>query len=206
MWSFILSFFVVCAGINNAYAKDVYESALMLTPDLKNGKHSYRLCASCHLENGLGKSNGSFPVIASQHRSVIIKQLKDIQKKYRQNPTMYPFSDPQTIGGVQAIADVAAYIESMPSDKNNGVGSGDNLVSGKELYLNNCIACHGNSGQGDGEKVFPRIKDQHYEYILRQLKWIRDGYRTNSNPGMLALIKNMSDQDLVNLADYVSRF
>ncbi|SHN92347.1 hypothetical protein BHECKSOX_526 [Bathymodiolus heckerae thiotrophic gill symbiont] len=169
-------------------------------------KESYQLCASCHLDNGLGKVNGSFPVIASQHQSVIIKQLKDIQNKYRQNPTMYPFSDPQTIGGAQAMIDVAAYIQSLPSSPDNGVGSGDGLENGKNLYLNNCTGCHSYQGEGNAQNVFPRIKDQHFEYLARQLKWIRDGYRTNGNSNMLNLIKNMSDKDLEDLADYVSRF
>ncbi len=206
MKSFTLSivslFFLL---MTETYAQDIYKSALLLESNLEEGKKTYRLCATCHLDNGFGKINGSFPVIASQHQSVVIKQLKDIQNKYRQNPTMYPFSDPATIGGIQAIADVSAYIESLPSNQNNGIGPGDNLTNGKILYLNNCTGCHGLEGQGDTGKVFPKIKGQHYQYLLRQLKWIRDEYRTNGNPDMLILIKNMSDAELSDLADYISR-
>jgi len=200
--------FIVFASqaiLSSVIAQDVYEQALKLESNLDNGKNSYRLCASCHLDNAMGKENGSFPVIASQHKSVIIKQLKDIQNKHRQNPTMYPFSDPDTIGGVQAIADVAGYIQTLPIVGNNGKGPGDQLDSGKMLYLNNCSGCHGLKGQGDAINSFPKIKDQHYQYLLRQLQWIRDGYRTNSNPAMLNLIKNMSDQELSDLSDYISR-
>ncbi len=204
------SFIVFCVLIYqtiacSVFAQDVYEQALLLKPDLTNGKQSYRLCASCHLDDGMGKSNGSFPVVAAQHRSVIIKQLKDIQYKHRDNPTMYPFSDVKTIGGIQAIADVAGYIQSLPHLGNNGIGDGNRLSQGEALYLNNCTSCHGLDGNGSAEEIFPRIKSQHYEYLLRQLKWMRDGYRANSNPAMLDLIKNMNASELSDLADYVSR-
>ncbi len=200
---FLLLIFCLNTGI--IYAQDVYEEAALLESNIANGKKVYQLCASCHLQNGLGKKNGSFPVIASQHKSVIIKQLKDIQSKHRKNPTMYPFSDVKTIGGTQAVADVAAYIQSLPSGDSNGVGVGDNLALGKQLYIKNCIVCHGPQGQGNVNFVFPRIKDQHYNYLFRQLKWIRDEYRVNSNKNMLTLIKPMSDEELSSLADYISR-
>lgn len=186
-------------------AQNSYLEAATLVPNIENGKKAYRLCASCHLDSGLGKPNGSFPVIASQHSSVIIQQLNDIQNKYRDNPTMYPFSDAETIGGTQAIADVAAYIQTLASDSNNGKGSGQELDQGKDLYVNNCVECHGSTGEGDRALKYPRIKHQHYAYLLRQLQWIRDGYRTNANQTMLALIKNMSDTQLSLIADYVSR-
>lgn len=206
MKSFIvLCVFIYQAIISSVFAQDVYDQALLLKPNLANGQQSYRLCSTCHLDNGMGKSNGSFPVIASQYKSVIIKQLKDIQNKHRDNPTMYPFSDVETIGGVQAIADVAGYIQSLPDIGGNGLGSGERIEQGKLLYLNNCTGCHGFKGQGDEGRLFPKIKSQHYQYLYRQLRWIRNGYRANSNPDMLDLIKSMSDQQLSDLADYVSR-
>ncbi|OOY43584.1 hypothetical protein BOV91_03640 [Solemya velum gill symbiont] len=88
--------------------------ATELDADIERGKELFALCATCHYENALGKADGSFPSIAGQHKSVVIKQMADFRAGNRDNPTMFPFSDAATIGGAQALADVAAYIASMP--------------------------------------------------------------------------------------------
>ena len=184
---------------------DEITQALQLEPDIDNGKKIYPLCGSCHMKNGWGKKDGSFPVIAGQHRNVLIKQLADIRSKNRVNPTMYPFTDPGSIGGLQGISDVTAYIATMAKDPRPGVGDGKNLAVGKRIYQQRCLQCHGNSGQGNNETFYPSLKGQHHAYLLRQLKWIKDGYRKNSDPVMVAAIKTLSSDELDAVADYLSR-
>ena len=142
---------------------------------------------------------------AGQHRDVLIKQLSDIRALNRDNPTMYPFALPQEIGGPQSIADVTAYIAKLPMNPNNGVGPGTSVEKGKQLYADNCVRCHGDQGQGDDAKYYPRIQGQHYEYLLRQYKWIKEGKRRNANPDMVKQIQNFTDEDTVAVLDYVSR-
>ena len=96
------------------------DEAMKLTPNLENGKVVYEVCAACHLPEGSGSKDGTFPQIAGQHFEVIIKQLSDIRALNRDNPTMYPFALPKEIGGVQSITDVAAYIAKLPMTSENG--------------------------------------------------------------------------------------
>jgi len=179
--------------------------SLKLTANIENGAKIYRLCASCHMKNGWGKKDGSFPVIAGQHRNVLVKQLSDIRSKNRVNPTMYPFTDPGSIGGMQGISDVTAYIASMERDPTPGVGKGNNLETGKSIYQKRCLQCHGDKAQGNNAAFFPSLKGQHHAYLLRQLKWIRDGYRKNANELMVTEVKALSDDELDAVADYLSR-
>ena len=103
------------------------------------------------------------------------------------------------------MADVAAYISALPMNPEPGIGRGDNLQYGQDLYENSCEICHGENGEGDDESFFPKIQGQHYNYLLRQLKWIRDGKRRNVYRGMVRRMRRMSDADFEAVADYVSR-
>jgi cytochrome c553 len=181
------------------------DEALHLKPDLKNGLVVYEVCAACHMPEGWGLEDGTFPQLAGQHKNVIIKQLADIRALNRDNPTMYPFALPSQIGGAQAVADVAGYIATLKMNPNNGKGDGTDLAHGEKLYKENCVRCHGEKGEGNNDKYFPRIEAQHYKYMLRQFEWIRDGKRRNANPDMVKQIKNFSDRDMKAVIDYTSR-
>ncbi len=181
------------------------DAALSLKPDLKNGLRVYEVCAACHTPEGWGANDGSVPVIAGQHRTVIIKQLADIRAGNRNVPAMYPFAVPKAIGGVRSIADVAAYISRLPMTADNQPGPGINLEHGKSLYRTHCRRCHGDNGEGNGEKFYPRIQGQHYAYLYRQFVRIGDGLRRNANPEMTSQIKGFSSGDMSAVLDYVSR-
>jgi len=157
------------------------------------------------MPEGWGLTDGTFPQIAGQHRTVLIKQLEDIREGNRDNPTMYPFALPSEIGGAQSVADVTEYIAKLPMARENGVGKGDDLEHGKKLYADNCVRCHGADGAGDAAKYYPRIQGQHYNYLVRQYQWIKEGKRRNANPDMMEQIKNFTERDTLAVLDFVSR-
>lgn len=185
------------------------DEAMHLTPDLENGIDVYEVCAGCHLTEGWGKEDGTFPQLAGQHKEVLIKQLADIRERNRDNPTMYPFALTESIGGPQSLADVVAYIAKLPMNPANGKGDWaegtPEFAQGKKLYADNCVKCHGETGEGKADKYYPRIQGQHYKYMLRQFEWIRDGKRRNANPDMVKQINDFSDKDMQMVINYVSR-
>jgi cytochrome c553 len=180
------------------------EKAIHLKPDLENGRKVYLLCAVCHLPEGWGTQDGKYPQIAGQHYSVSIKQLADIRARNRDNPTMFPFTllDHLT---VQEIADVSAYVASFPMDPDNGVGPGDNLERGKEIYAEYCADCHGERGEGVAKDHVPLIQGQEYQYLVRQFEWIRDGKRRNADKEMVKQIQSFTPSDISAVMDYTSR-
>jgi cytochrome c553 len=183
---------------------DVVEAAAAPPPagDPEAGAQLYETCAVCHLASGAGREDGTFPQLAGQHASVILKQLLDIRQGRRRNPVMQPHVE---TGGLQELADVAAYIATLPAPAGGGVGDGTQLALGHGLYARDCARCHGEDGEGDAARVVPRIAGQHYAYLLRQLRHIAGDRRRDAHPEMGAATSAYSDAEIQAVADYVAR-
>jgi len=178
--------------------------ALKLKGNAKEGKEGYEVCGACHLPSGAGRPDGTFPQLAGQHTTVLIKQMADIRAGLRDNPTMYPFAKELT--DAQELANVSAYIESLciPVDhgKYEGPDAAKQIADGKAMYEKECIECHKANGEGVKEKFYPVLAGQHYKYLLRQMTEIRDGHRRNANPDMVTIIKKYDNAQLVAISAY----
>jgi cytochrome c553 len=124
------------------------KEALAIKGEAKKGEEGYEICGACHLPSGAGRPDGTFPQLAGQHSTVLIKQMADIRAGLRDNPTMYPFAI--TLIDPQELADASAYIQSLcipvehgrydsrPGDAAPGwkppADAAQRLVQGKELY------------------------------------------------------------------------
>jgi len=64
-----------------------------------------------------------------------------------------------------------------------------------------CSACHGADGTSPND-LWPNLKGQKNGYLVKQLKAFRDGDR--SDPMMSPMVKDLSDEDIDNLAAYFS--
>jgi cytochrome c553 len=76
------------------------------------------------------------------------------------------------------------------------------LKRGAKLY-SKCIVCHAKLGQGRKSQSAPKIGGQHDWYIVNQVKNMRDGVRINKV--MDPYIKKLSDQDIKDLGEYISK-
>ncbi len=188
-----------------AVAEAEYEEVLSLTPNLNNGRQAYRTCAVCHLPEAWGSTDGVYPQIAGQLRTVIIKQLADFRAGNRDNPLMYPFSVPSLLGGPQQLADVAAYVANLPMTPHNGVGPGTDLAVGAELYAQHCVDCHGPDGEGDLGEHIPALAGQHYAYLVSQFEQIATGARRNADSKMTDEIQGFTDAERSAVLDYTAR-
>jgi cytochrome c553 len=178
--------------------------ALKLKGDVARGRIAYEICQGCHKPSGSGLPDGTYPQLAGQHATVLIKQMVDIRVGSRDNPKMHPFASERAVS-VQEIADIATYLQGLPIPEDNGKGSGEHLARGKELYVRDCRICHGENGEGDRAKYYPIVAGQHFRYLLREARDIRDGVRRNANPKMVKVAKKYTDADLEAVSDYMSR-
>jgi cytochrome c553 len=64
-----------------------------------------------------------------------------------------------------------------------------------------CAACHGPTGTSPND-LWPNLAGQKPGYLMKQLKALRDGTRTD--PMMSPMAKPLSDADIENLAVFFS--
>ena len=177
--------------------------ALKLKGDPARGAEAFVICQGCHKRGATGTVSGAYPRLAGQHATVLIEQMTDIRSGQRKNPKMVAFSEEHVLS-TQEIADIAAYLQALPITPNLGRGPGKALARGKALYVKDCAICHGERGEGQAGKFYPLVAGQHFRYLLREARFIRDGSRGNANPDMVKVIKSYSDDDVEAVSDYMS--
>jgi cytochrome c553 len=182
-------------------------AALHSHPNLDNGAQLFQTCAACHGASGGGTVDGQIPRIAGQHFSVLVKQIVDYRGDRRWDPRMEHFADQHHLTSAQDIADVAGFVSQLQVRPETpvGVGSGELLSRGAEVYSSSCASCHGKSGDGSERDQIPRVAGQNYEYLRRQIYDAVDGRRPNFPATHIRLLKKLEFDDITGVADYMSR-
>ncbi len=165
------------------------------------------VCAACHGPDG----NSPLPVnpsLAGQIPEYLYKQLRDFKSGARKNAVM--------TGMVATLSEddmrnVAAYFAGQKPRP--GVARDAALANaGQNVYrtgnagagLPACSGCHSPNGVGIPAQ-FPRLKGQHLDYTLAQLKAFRAGERDNDPSAMMRTIAaRMSDQEMAAVAEFIS--
>jgi cytochrome c553 len=186
-------------------SRQEFLDATRAKPNLENGAELFSTCAACHGKNGEGTSDGSVPSIGGQHLTVLVKQLVDFRHNRRWDIRMEHFADRHHLKNAQDIADVAGYVNQLPTRQQTGIGDGKSVGHGATVYFQHCESCHGATGQGDANNKVPRLAGQHYEYLERQFHDTADGRRPNMNHEHVRVFRRLEMQDFVGLADYLSR-
>lgn len=174
--------------------------------DAAAGKAKSAMCMACHGPDG-NSVVPTYPTIAGQHESYIVKQLHEFKNGKRKNPIMAPMA-----AGLNDddMANLAAYYSSQTHKV--GQAAADKVELGQSIYragnaesgVAACAGCHGPTGSGNPQAGFPSLSGQHADYVVAQLKSFRAGER-NNDPGnmMRGVAARMSDAEIAAVAQYV---
>jgi cytochrome c553 len=183
---------------------DELKAALAVQGDPARGQAAFGPCVGCHRKDASGRVSGAYPRLSGQHATVVLKQVIDIRAGRRSNPKMEPFIGDHQLTPYE-LADLAAFLQSLPISDGNGKGPGSGVARGRQLYERDCADCHGVRGEGQAARFTPMVAAQHYRYLLREVQFIRDGDRRNANPDMVKVIKPYAAADLEAVADYMAQ-
>jgi cytochrome c553 len=193
--------------------------------NISSGKEKAAACVSCHGEHG-NSLVSSFPKLAQQHSSYLIKQLKAFKSGTRQNPMMSSIAMGLTD---EDMVDIAAYyadqevsanelpvLDDEDEDQKPAATEGGKkadgadkiqtiIAQGSDLYRNGdltrevsaCIACHGPFGEGNKPAAYPLLKSQHADYLIKTLSDYKSDARSNNPENIMHMIaKKMTDEEI----------
>jgi len=184
--------------------------------NISAGKEKAAACVSCHGDNG-NSIVSTFPKLAQQHSSYLIKQLQDFKKGTRKNPMMSSIAmgltddDMVDIAAYYADQEVSANeLPILDDDEDENKTAGNKTIQaiiaqGSDLYRNGdltrevsaCIACHGPFGEGNKPAAFPVLKSQHADYLIKTLTDFKTGARSNNPENMMHMIaQKMTDEEI----------
>lgn len=200
-----------------AMAFTVTSGILHAEGDIDAGKEKAAACASCHGEDG-NSMVSTFPKLAQQHSSYLVKQLKAFKSGARKNPMMSSIAmglsdeDMNDIAEYYAEQKISANELPVVDDEDDTAPGSQKkidiqavIAQGSDLYRNGdltrevsaCIACHGPFGDGNKPAAFPLLKSQHADYLIKALSDFKSGERSNNPENMMHMIAiKMSDEEI----------
>jgi len=167
--------------------------------DIEAGKKKAEACAACHGADG-NPIAPMFPALAGQNARYIYLQLKDYKEGRRKNALMSPMA---TNLSKEDMLDMASFFNAQKQAKNNFKTDPQRIKAGAAKAEESlCAMCHmcGMSGQNE----IPRLAGQHPDYIITQLKNFKARERNNDAGNMTSLAQTLSEDDMVNLAHWIS--
>lgn len=153
------------AALTTMSVEDIYKDNNMRSYAIAAGRTTFNEnCAACHQFGGAGKL-GAYPTLADDEW-IWGGTLADIQQTIaygirNANPKSRSFDTPEmmpkfgTDGTLKAdeIGAVADYVLTMSK------GAADAKLPGAKIFADNCVACHGEKGEGNQELGAPALNN-----------------------------------------------
>jgi cytochrome c553 len=163
-------------------------------------------CATCHGPRGRSIAP-KFPVLAGQHATYLVAQLKGFKAQSRGDPDalgyMWGMAAPL---GDDMIGALAAYYSTQTPGRGERSDAAE-IAHGADIYANGmaaegippCISCHGPGAVGTDD--FPRLAGQHAQYLLKQLRSFQNNLRNVAV--MHGVAQGLQGRDMHAVAAYL---
>ena len=201
---------VLAVAALSAGCVNLDRSRTLGNPDVSGKVLAVQVCSTCHGVDG-NSTSPAFPKLAGQQATYLSNQLKTFRSHERSDPP-----GPEYMWGLsrhltdQQITDIAEYYSKQKAAPNVG-SSPELMAAGKEIFEKGlpeqnviaCSACHG--PKAEGIDAFPRLANQHADYIVKQLNVFQN---TQGRPGtpMEAITHPLTGDHKAAVAAYLQAF
>jgi cytochrome c553 len=187
---------------------NVERSRSFANPNVAPAVTAMQVCSNCHGIDGNSVSP-NFPRLAAQQPAYLVAQLANFRSHHRSDPEgffyMYGISQKLSDDQINGLADYFSKQVPNPNPANIDV---QRLAEGQEIFEKGipakqvaaCTACHGPKAEGMAN--FPRLANQHHNYLINQLLVFQD---TEGRPGtpMKQVSHLLSREEMTAVADYL---
>jgi len=181
-------------------------AALQLDPNIKRGGGLYEVhCARCHGQGAVGDSRNVVPALAGQREAYLIKQLADFAELERDSEAMHAVVAKAALSEPQVWADVAGYLSQLPVVRLPETADGSGVELGEAIFQEQCASCHDEDARGDDDGFIPSLRDQHYSYLVRQMRGLAASHRLNVDVDLVRFLDSFDTDEITAVADYLSR-
>ncbi len=171
----------------------------LIAQDAEAGGKKTEACAACHGPGGQS-TQPRFPSLAGQTARYIYLQLKDFKEGRRADSLVTPMAHALSRDDMQ---NVSAFFAAERSMSTNFKTDPQRVTKGAAKAAETlCTMCHLAGFKGQNE--IPRVAGQQHDYIVKQLHDFKEGRRTNDAGNMSSVAKTLSDDDMENLAQYLT--
>jgi cytochrome c553 len=181
-------------------------TALQLDPNASHGAALYlQNCARCHGQGAIGDPRNVVPALAAQREAYVIKQLADFTELERESQEMHAVVARSPLSEPQSMTDVAAYLSHLPAVRAPETADGEGVELGEAVFQEQCASCHEEDARGDDDGFVPSLRDQHYSYLVREMRGLAASHRLNVDTDLVRFIDSLDTEEMTAVADYLAR-
>lgn len=202
----------VTLGMIGAGCSNIERSRDLSNPKVSGKTIALQVCSTCHGIDG-NSTSPAFPRLAGQQAVYLTNQLNNFRSHQRSDPagSEYMWGLSHHLTDTQ-IANLAEYY-SKQTARQSAMPAADPklLAAGKDIFEKGmpeqnviaCSACHGPKAQGI--ESFPRLSNQHADYIVKQLNVFQNTQGRPDTP-MGVIVHPLTGENQEAVAAYLQAF
>ena len=111
----------------------------------------------------------------------------------------------EAVSDPQSWADLALYLNNLPPPKGAHTGNGKYLSLGEASYEQFCRSCHEEDGRGDDDGFVPSLRNQHYRYLVKEMRNLAAGHRFNVDDELVRFLSSLKADEMSGARGLLSR-
>ncbi len=160
----------------------------------------FEVCLACHGAGGQSRIPET-PSLGGQPSFFVVAQLFLFREGRRDNEAMIAAAKGLTNDDLRAFAERVTKL--TPPSPPEEPADPARFARGRTLTLRHpCAVCH--NPDFSGREQMPRLANQREEYLLKAMRQYKSGARLGYGGAMAQELAGLSDQDLIDLAHFLS--